>query len=132
MSNLEVETTLAAGEALDRSYQYFVEKKGLRLVEWVAHLHAKQGACELRVTGGKIKGTTEVDSKALLLSQTGRLVKDYGFGPVYYGLHLHTDHDREAGHLMVAIKETDPVQITFESQELDFPVQEFIDQLPSA
>jgi hypothetical protein len=132
MLNLEVKTALDTGEALDRSYEYFVEQKGLKLVEWVAHLHARQGACELRVTGGKIKGSTEIDSKSVLLSQTGRLVEDYGFEPVYYGLHLHTDPDGDEGHLMVAIKETDPVEISFESQELDFPVQEFSDQLPKA
>jgi hypothetical protein len=32
----------------------------------------------------------------------------------------------------VAVKETDPVEITFESQELDFPVKEFSDKLPKA
>jgi hypothetical protein len=132
MLNLEVSTTLSTGEALDRSYEYFVEKKGLQLVEWIAHLHAKQGACEVRVTGGKIEGSTEVDSKAVLLSQTGKLVKDYGFEPVYYGLHLHTDPDGDAGHLMIAIRETDPVEVTFESQELDFSVREFSDQLSQA
>ena len=132
MLNLAVNTSLSTGEALDRSYEYFVEKQGLQLVEWVAHLHARQGACELRVTGGKIKGSTEVDSKAVLLSQAGRLIKDYGFEPVYFGLHLHADPAQDAGHLMVAIKETDPVEITFESQELDLPVKEFSDQLPKA
>jgi hypothetical protein len=130
--NLEVKTKLDSGTALNRSYEYFVEKKGLQLVEWVAHLHAKQGACELRVTGGKIVGSTEVDAKAVLLAQTGKLIKDYGFEPVYYGLHLHADPDQDVGHLMVAIKETDPVEVTFESEELDFPVREFSDQLPKA
>jgi hypothetical protein len=132
MLNLEVKTSLNTGDTLDRSYEYFVEKQGLQLVEWVAHLHAKQGACELRVTGGMIKGSTEVDSKAVLLSQTGKLIRDYGFEPVYYGLHLHAKPDQDVGHLMVAIKETDPVEITFESRELDFPVKEFSDQLPKA
>ena len=103
MLNLSVNTTLNTRDTLDRSYQYFVVEQGLQLVEWVAHLHAEQGACELRVTGGKIKGTTEVDSKAVLLSQVERLVKD-----------------------------TDPGEITFESQELDFPVKEFSDRLPKA
>jgi hypothetical protein len=132
MLNLSVNTALDTGEALDRSYQYFVEKQGLKLVEWIAHLHAESGACELRVTGGKIKGSTEVDSKAVLLSQAARLVNDYGFAPVYYGLHLHAGADEEDGHLMVAVKETHPVEITFESQELDLPVKEFSDQLPKA
>lgn len=132
MLNLAVTTKLNTEEALNRSYEYFVEKQGLQLVEWIAHLHAKQGACELRVTGGKIKGSTEVDSKAVLFSQAERLIKDYGFEPVYYGLHLHAVPDQDVGHLMVAVKETDPVEITFESQELDFPVKEFSDQLPKA
>jgi hypothetical protein len=130
MENIEVKTALSTGEALDRSYEFFVEKQDLKLVEWIAHLHAKEGACELRVSGGKIKGSTEVDSKAVLLSQTGKLVKDYGFEPVYYGLHIHTNPDTDAGHLMIAVKETDPVEITFESQELDSQVKEFSDQLP--
>ena len=132
MQNHEIKTTLDTGTALDRSYEYFVQEKGLELVEWVAHLHARQGACELRVTGGKIVGSTEVDAKAVLLSQAGKLIKDYGFEPVYYGLHLHRNSDREAGHLMVAIKETDPVEITFESRDLDAQVQEFSDQLVRA
>jgi hypothetical protein len=59
MKNVEVKTALSTGEALDSSYEYFVEKQGLELVEWIAHLHAKEGACELRVSGGKIKGSTE-------------------------------------------------------------------------
>jgi hypothetical protein len=132
MLNLEVKTSLSTGDALDRSYEYFVEQQGLQLVEWIAHLHAAQGACELRVTGGKIKGSTEVDSKAVLLSQTGKLIRDYGFEPVYFGLHLHAKADQDVGHLMVAVKETDPVEVTFESQELDFPVKEFSAQLPKA
>ena len=132
MLNLEVKTTLSTGEALDSSYQYFVEKQGLQLVEWIAHLHAKEGACELRISGGKIKGSTEVDSKAVLLSQSGRLVKDYGFEPVYFGLHIHPKTEADRGHLMIAVKDTDPVEISFESQELDSPVQEFSEQLPKA
>ena len=132
MLNLEVKTTLSTGEALDSSYEYFVEKQGLQLVEWIAHLHAKEGACELRISGGKIKGSTEVDSKAVLLSQSGRLVKDYGFEPVYFGLHIHSETEADRGHLMIAVKDTDPVEISFESQELDSPVQEFSEQLPKA
>lgn len=132
MLNLEVKTTLSTGEALDSSYEYFVEKQGLQLVEWIAHLHAKEGACELRISGGKIKGSTEVDSKAVLLSQTGRLVEDYGFEPVYFGLHIHSTTEADRGHLMIAVKDTDPVEISFESQELDSPVQEFSEQLPKA
>ena len=132
MKNVEVKTALSTGEALDSSYEYFVEKQGLELVEWIAHLHAKEGACELRVSGGKIKGSTEVDSKAVLLSQTGKLVKDYGFEPVYFGLHLHANPDADAGHLMIAVKDNDPVEITFESRELDSEVREFSDQLPRA
>jgi len=132
MLNLSVNTKLTTGDALDRCHRYFVEQQGLKLVEWIAHLHAEKGACELRVTGGTIKGSTEVDSKAVLLSQAARLVKDYGFAPAYYGLHLHTDPDEDVGHLMVSVKETDPVEITFESQELDFPVKEFSSRLPKA
>ena len=132
MTNHEVKTALSTGEALDESYEYFVGKQGLQLVEWIAHLHAREGACELRITGGNIKGSTEVDSKAVLLSQTGKLVKDYGFEPVYFGLHLHADPGADAGHLMVAVKDTDPVEITFESQELDSLVEEFSDRLPKA
>jgi hypothetical protein len=131
MQNLDVKTTLSTGEALDRSYEYFVKKQGLHLVEWIAHLHAREGACELRVTGGRIKGATEVDSKSVLLAQTSRLVQDYGFSPAYYGLHLHGSPEEEAGHLMIAIRETDPVEISFESTELDAPVKEFSDQLPN-
>jgi hypothetical protein len=130
MTNTDVKTTLTTGEALDRSYEYFVEQRGYELVEWVAHLHARQGACELRVTGGKIKGTTEVDSKSVLLSQTSKLVQDYGFEPAYYGLHLHGSPEEDGSHLIVAIKETNPVEISFESRELDAPVNEFRDQLP--
>lgn len=132
MLNLEVKTTSSTGEALDSCYEYFVDEQGLQLVEWIAHLHAKEGACELRVSGGKIKGSTEVDSKAVLLSQTGRLVEDYGFEPVYFGLHIHSTTEADRGHLMIAVKDTDPVEISFESQELDSPVQEFSEQLPKA
>ena len=40
MLNLEVKTALSTGEALDSACEYFVEKQGLQLVEWIAHLHA--------------------------------------------------------------------------------------------
>jgi len=132
MLNLSIETKLSARDALDRSCRYFVEEQGLQLVEWIAHLHAEKGACELRVTGGKIKGSKESDSKEVLLSQARRLVDDYGFEPVYYGLHLHAVPDQDVGHLMVAVKATDPVEVTFESHEMDFPVKEFAGRLPKA
>ena len=130
MTNTNVKTRLKVGEALDRSYEYFVNEQGLQLVEWIAHMHAREGACELRVTGGTIKGATEVDSKAVLLSQAGKLVSDYGFEPVYFGLHLHAPADGNSGHLMVAVKQTDPVEISFESQELDTAVEGFVDMVP--
>ena len=132
MINLSVNTKLKAGKTLDRCYQYFVEDQKLALKEWIVHLHAEKGACELRVTGEKIKGSGETNSKAVLLTETERLTKEYGFKPLYYGLHLHTVPNEEMGHLMISVKDTDPVEISFESQELDYLVKQFSSRLPKA
>jgi hypothetical protein len=132
MLNLSVPTKLTVEKAMDRCYRYFVEEQGLKLMEWIVHLHADQGACELRVTGGDIKGKKEMDSKELLLSETERLTSEYGLEPVHYGLHLHTVPDEAVGHLMISVKEEQPVEIAFESQELDSLVKEFAGGLPKA
>jgi hypothetical protein len=132
MLNISVKTSLKAEEALERSYSYFTEKQGLVLVEWIAHFHAEEGACDLRISGGTVKGNKEYDSKEMLLSQAAHLREKYGFNLVYYGLHFHNSTNVDVGHLMVSINDSKPVEIELVSQEMDYQVREFIDKIPKA
>jgi len=132
MLNMSVKTKLDTNEALRRAYDYFVGDRKLLLVEWIAHMHADQGACEFRASGGRIQAGAAHDSKDVLLAEVDRLSREYGFRLAYYGLHIHASAESDVGHLMVAVHSADPVEITFESHEMDFPVKQFADGIPKA
>jgi hypothetical protein len=127
MLNLSVRTKLEALEALDRASNYF-EKNGLALVETIAHLHGKGGFTEIRVSGGKLVGKHEYDSKTVM----DELVKDirdrFGFEPVSFGLHFHAP----LGHVDVTVSNEKPSEVTLDSIEYDSQVKQFADRLPKA
>jgi hypothetical protein len=127
MLKLSVRTKLDALEALDRADKYF-EENGLALVETIAHLHGKGGFTEIRVSGGKLIGKREYDSKFVL----GELTKDvqdrFGFEPVSFGLHFHAP----LGHVDVTVSNEKPAEVVFDSSEYDNQVKEFAGRLPKA
>jgi hypothetical protein len=125
MLNVSVHTSLDREEAFDRAVTYFIRENNLHLVELIAHLHSRDGASEIRVSG-------EVESaKRTLFSQINHLEYKFEFELVYYGLHLHGSAEDDIGHLMVAVRSGDPVEVAFESMEMDFAVHEFTDSLPT-
>ena len=120
-----MKTKLEPLEVLDMADKYF-EREGLALVETIAHLHAKGGFAEIRVSGGKLVGTAEYDSKQVLSELTRKAVDQFGFEPASFSLHFHSP----LGHLDVAVSNENPAGVTFDSTEYDHQVREFADKLP--
>ena len=127
MLKLSVKTRLDALEALDRASKYF-EQNGLALVETNAHLHGKGGFTEIRVSGGKLVGKREYDSKMVLEELMKNARERFGFEPVSYGLHFHAP----LGHVDVVVSNEKPVEMTIDSSEYDNQVREFAGRLPKA
>ena len=127
MLKLSVKTKLNALGALERAGKYF-EQNGLALVETNAHLHGKGGFTEIRVSGGKLVGKREYDSKQVLDELTKSARDRFGFEPVSFGLHFHAP----LGHVDVMVSNADPTEITLDSIEYDNQVREFVAKLPKA
>lgn len=127
MLKLSVRTKLDALEALDRASKYF-EKNGLALVETIAHLHGKGGFTEIRVSGGKLVGKREYDSKTVLDELAKNARDKFGFEPVSFGLHFHAP----LGHVDVTVSNEKPAEVTLDSIEYDSQVKQFADRLPKA
>ena len=125
MLKLSVKTRLDALEALDRATKYF-EQNGLALVETNAHLHGKGGFTEIRVSGGKLVGKREYDSKIVLEELMKNARDRFGFEPVSYGLHFHAP----LGHVDVMVSNEAPAEVTLDSSEYDNQVREFAGRLP--
>jgi hypothetical protein len=126
MLNLSVHTSLDKEKAFDRAVSFFLGENNLHLVEVIAHLHSRDGASEIRASG-------QIESaRRVILSQIKHLEYKFDFELVYYGLHLHGSAEDDTGHLMVAVRTGDPVEMAFESMEMDYVVNEFVDSLPRA
>jgi len=124
---LSVRTKLDALEALDRASKYF-EENGLALVETNAHLHGKGGFTEIRVSGGKLVGKREYDSKFVLDELVKNARDRFGFEPVSFGLHFHAP----LGHVDVMVSNEEPAEVVLDSLEYDNQVKEFAGRLPKA
>jgi hypothetical protein len=127
MLRLSVRTKLGSQQALDRASKYF-EENGLALVETIAHLHGEGGFTEIRVSGGKLVGKAEYDSKLVLNELTKEAKNRFGFEPVSFGLHFHAP----LGHVDVTVSNEKPVEVSLDSVEYDFQVKQFADKLPKA
>jgi hypothetical protein len=127
MLKLSVRTKLDALEALDRASKYF-EENGLALVETNAHLHGKGGFTEIRVSGGKLVGKREYDSKFVLDELVKNARDRFGFEPVSFGLHFHAP----LGHVDVMVSNEEPAEVVLDSLEYDSQVKEFAGRLPKA
>lgn len=114
-------------QTLDRASKYF-EENGLALVETIGHLHGKEGFTEIRVSGGKLVGKTEYDSKFVLDELTNHARSKFGFEPVSFGLHFHAP----LGHVDVTVSNEKPVEVSLDSVEYDAQVKQFADKLPKA
>jgi len=124
---LSVKTKLDALEALDRASKYF-EENGLALVETIAHLHAEGGFIEIRVSGGKLVGKREYNSKYVLDELTKNARDRFGFESVSFGLHFHAP----LGHVDVTVSNEKPPEVILDSVEYDNEVRQFADRLPKA
>jgi len=127
MLRLSVRTRLDALEALDRAGKYF-EENGLALVETIAHLHGRGGFAEIRVSGGKLVGKREYDSKFILDELTKIARERFGLEPVSFGLHFHAP----LGHVDVTVSNEKPAEVNLDSVEYDNQVKQFADRLPKA
>lgn len=125
MLRLSVKTKLEPLKAFDMANEYF-EKQGLTLVENIAHLHGKGGFAEIRVSGGKLVGKAEYDSKQVLSELTRNAVERFGFEPSSFSLHFHAP----VGHVDVTVSNEKPAEVTLDSVEYDYQVKEFADRLP--
>ena len=127
MLRLSVKTKLEPLEVVDRANKYF-EQKGLTLIESIAHLHGRGGSAEIRVSGGKLSGKAEYDSKQVLSELTGNAVDQFGFEPVSFALHFHAT----VGHVDVTVSNEKPAEVMLDSVEYDYQVREFVERLPRA
>ena len=122
-----MKTKLEPLKAFDMADEYF-EQQGLTLVENIAHLHGKGGFAEIRVSGGKLVGKAEYDSKQVLGELTSNAVDRFGFEPSSFSLHFHTS----VGHVDVTVSNEKPAEVTLDSVEYDHQVREFAERLPRA
>jgi hypothetical protein len=127
MLKLSVKTKLGPLQALDRAKKYF-EESGLTLVETIAHLHGSGGFTEIRVSGGKLVGKAEYDSKAVLDELASTVRERFGFEPVSFSLHYHTT----VGYVDVHVSNEKPTEVTLETMEYENQVKQFADSLPKA
>ena len=110
MLKLSVKTKLDPLEALDRATKYF-EEKGLTLIEGAAHLHGRGGFTEIRVSGGKLLGKAEYDSKIVLNDLTKYVEDRFGFKAIESSLHFHAP----IGFVDVSVSSEKPAEVTFET-----------------
>jgi len=127
MLKLSVRTKLDPLEALDRANRYFGEN-GLALVETIAHLHGKGGFAEIRVSGGKLVGKREYDSKFVLDELAKNARERFGLESVSFGLHFHAP----LGHVDVSVSNERPAEVNLDSVEYDIQVRQFAERLPKA
>ena len=127
MLRLSVKTKLSPLLTLDRASKYF-EENGLALVETIGHLHGKEGFTEIRVSGGKLVGKAEYDSKLVLDELTKEARNRFGLEPVSFGLHFHAP----LGHVDVTVSNEKPVELSLDSVEYDAQVKQFAGKLPKA
>jgi hypothetical protein len=122
---LSVTTKIDPSDALDRVTRYF-EEKGLTLIESVAHLHGRGGFTEIRISGGKLLGKAEYDSKTVLNDLTKYVESTFGFKTAQSSLHFHAP----TGYVDISVSSEKPVEVTFETMEYEHQVKELADKLP--
>jgi len=127
MLKLSAKTKLAPMEALDRAKKHF-EENGLTLVEMISHLHGRGGFTEVRVSGGRLVGNTEYDSKNVLDSITKHIEENFGFQTITHSLHFHTS----LGYVDVHVSNERPAEVIMETTEYESQVKELAARLPKA
>ena len=129
MLNLTVKTKLKPREALDKTYDYFTKKGGLRVVEMVGHMHAEQGFIEIRLSSGKLTAKGEYESRRVLREILDDVSETYGLETAHYLLHMHSVPDDSVGHLIAKVSAASPTEVEFTSEEYDEQVREFTRKL---
>ena len=113
-------------EVLDRAREYFVVKNGLTLVESFAHYHGQSGSIDVGVSGVKLMGKTEYDSKTVLNELMKYVEEQFGIKLETLILHLHSS----LGHIELVVSNSKPVEVTIETMEHENEVSEFLHKLP--
>jgi hypothetical protein len=129
MLNLTVKTKLKPQEALDKTYEYFAESVGLKVVELVGHMHADQGFSEVRLSSGTLSAKGEYESRQVLREILKHIRNRYGLETVHYLLHMHSVPDESVGHLVAKVTTGSPTEVEFTSEEYDEQVKEFARRL---
>jgi len=101
-----------------RSREQVLEENGLTLVETIAHLHGQGRSTEIRVSGTKLVGRAEYDSKDVLDEPVKTVEEKFSFKPFSFALHFHTP----IGYSDVSVMTERRTDITFETMEYDHQV----------
>ncbi|UCF98734.1 MAG: hypothetical protein JSV89_04150 [Spirochaetaceae bacterium] len=129
MLNLTVKTKLKPLAALDKTYEHFTNKVGLRVVEMVGHMHAQQGFTEIRISSGTLSAKGKHEARQVLREILEHIRDRYGLETVHYLLHMHSVPDESVGHLIAKVSTGSPTEVEFTSEEYDEQVREFADRL---
>ncbi len=130
MLNLTASTILTPDEAVERALACFGGESGMKLVEMAGHIHGRDGAVQVTVTGDSVVGREKYEPLDLLRSILRDMRDRYGLTVVQWQLHFHTLPDETAGHLRVQIEAGHPVDVACESLEVDPQTRDFLDGLP--
>jgi hypothetical protein len=129
MLTLSAKTKLTPLEALDRTYRYFTDTVGLRVVELVGHMHAHQGFTEIRVSSGTLSAKGQYDSRQVLQEILEHIEDRYGLRTAHYLLHMHSVPDESVGHLVAKVTVSSPTEVELTSEAYDEQVKEFVQRL---
>ena len=125
MLNLSVKTKLKPWAAFEKTYEHFTGNVGLRVVEMVGHMHAKEGFTEIRLSSGTLAADGEHESRRVLREILDHVSETYGLETVHYLLHMHSVPDESVGHLIAKVSTGSPTEVEFTSEEYDEQVKEF-------
>jgi hypothetical protein len=131
MLKMSARTSLPLDEVVERAMRYFVREEKLALVELNGHLHGREGAVDIAVSGARIAGGGQVyEAPDVLRAVVGQVMDRYGLAIVYLIVHLHTAPDESVGHLVVRIDTEGGTDVSLESRELDYQAKSFLAVLP--
>jgi len=125
MLKLLVKTKLDPLVALEQAETYFDEHFGLEIVERLAHLHGKEGAVDVGVSGRRIIGEAEHNSNEILREVTTYIENSYGLKVETFSLHFHG----ELGLVNFTVTNEKPAEVTLEGREYDYQIKEFAEKL---
>lgn len=129
MLTLSVKTRQEPERLLERAHRHFTENLGMQAVEIVGHMHGQECFLEIRLSSGMLTAEGAAGeghaSRVVLRELFDHVQSAYGLRPVHYLLHLHSQPESAAGHLVVKIAAEGPTEVEFSSDGCDAEVKEF-------